>query len=92
MKVTPSVLEYYKILKATKAVGKDVGLQGASVADVRRAFEKHAEVDNFKKITSGDLEITKEGGQLVVSFAYQDKIPLFKNVSLVMDYEGTSTK
>ncbi|RLJ64977.1 DUF4845 domain-containing protein [Sulfurisoma sediminicola] len=92
MKVTPSVIEYYKILKAAKTVGKDSALQSASVPDIRKAFDKHAEIDNFKKITSQDIEVTKEGGQLVVSFAYQDKIPLFANVSLVMDYEGSSLK
>jgi hypothetical protein len=92
MKVAPSVIEYYKIKKAVKSVGKDNSLQGAGVAEIRKAFEKHAEIDNFKKITSGDLEVTKEGGQLVVAFAYQDKIPLFANVSLVMDYEGSSLK
>jgi len=92
MKVTPSVIEYYKILKAVKSVGKDSALQSASVAAVRKAFEKHAEIDNFKTITAQDIEVTKEGGQLVVAFAYQDKIPLFANVSLVMDYEGSSLK
>jgi hypothetical protein len=92
MKVTPSVIEYYKILKAVKAVGKDNALQGASVADVRKAFDKYAEIDNFKVVTSQDIEVTKEGGQLVVSFAYQDKLPLFANVSLVMDYQGSSLK
>jgi hypothetical protein len=92
MKVTPSVLEYYKILKATKAVGKDNALQGASVAEVRKAFDRQAEIDNIKTITGPDLEVSKEGGQLVVSFAYQDKIPLFLNVSLLMDYQGNSLK
>jgi Tfp pilus assembly protein FimT len=92
MKVTPSVIEYYKILKAVKSVGNDSSLQGAGVAAVRKAFEKHAEIDNFKTITAQDIEVTKDGGQLVVFFAYQDKIPLFANVSLVMDYEGSSQK
>jgi hypothetical protein len=92
MKVTPSMIEYYQILKAVKAVGKDSSLQSAGVADVRKAFDKHAEIDNLKKVGSQDIEVTKEGGQLVVAFAYQDKIPLFANVSLVIDYEGSSLK
>jgi hypothetical protein len=92
MKVTPSIIEYYKIKKAVMSVGQDSALQSASVGEVRKAFGKHAEIDNFKTITALDIEVTKEGGQLVVAFAYQDKIPLFANVSLVIDYEGSSLK
>lgn len=92
MKVTPSVIEYYKILKAVKAVGTDSALQGAAVPDIRKAFDKRADIDNFTKVGPADIEVTKEAGQLVVAFSYQDKIPLFANVSLVIDYEGSSVK
>ncbi len=46
----------------------------------------------MKSITGQDLEVTKEGGELVISFAYTKKVPLFKNVSLVFDFEGASNK
>jgi hypothetical protein len=92
MKVTPSVIEYYKILKAVKAVAKDSALKSAGVGEVRKAFEKYQEIDHFKKVEPADLEVTKEGGELVVAFAYQDKLPLFANVSLLIEYEGSSLK
>jgi hypothetical protein len=92
MKVGPSVIEYNQILKAARAVGQDSRLKGGSVADVRNAYSKYQEIDNITKITPGDLDISKDGGDLVVSFAYQDKIKLFGNVSLVIDYEGSSAK
>jgi hypothetical protein len=92
MKVTPSVIEYYQILKAAKSVAQDSALKSASVGEVRKAFGKYQEIDNFKKIGPPDIEVTKEGGDLVVAFAYQDKIPLFGNVSLQIDYEGSSLK
>ncbi|MDP2810339.1 MAG: DUF4845 domain-containing protein [Rhodocyclaceae bacterium] len=92
MKVTPSVIEYYQILKAAKSVSEDSALKSASVGEVRKAFGKYQEIDNFKKIGPPDIEVTKDGGDLVIAFAYQDKIPLFANVSLVIDYEGNSLK
>ncbi len=92
MKVAPSVIEYYQILKATKAVSQDSALKSASVGEVRKSFGKYQEIDNFKKIGPQDIEVTKEGGDLVVAFAYQDKIPLFANVSILIDYEGSSLK
>lgn len=90
MKVFPSVTEYLQIKKAIKAVAQDSSLKSASVAEVRKAYSKHQEIDNIKKIGPADLEVTKEGGELLISFAYQDKIPLFANVSLLLDYEASS--
>jgi hypothetical protein len=49
-------------------------------------------MDNVKSITPQDLDITKEGGELVISFAYTRKVPLFHNVSLVFDFAGASNK
>ena len=36
------------------------------------------------------IVLAKEGGELVISFAYMRKIPLFGNMSLVFDFEGSS--
>jgi hypothetical protein len=37
-----------------------------------------------------DLEITKEGNEIVVSFAYEKRIPLFYNISVLIDFAGSS--
>lgn len=60
------------------------------MAKVREAFTRRADMDDVKSVTAQDLEITKEGGELVISFKYENKVPLFKNVSLVFDFEGSS--
>jgi hypothetical protein len=39
-----------------------------------------------------DLEITREDGVLVISYAYDRKIPLFGTVALLIRYEGTTRK
>jgi len=39
---------------------------------------------------AGDLEVTKEGNDIVVSVAYPKRIPLFGNVSLVIDFAASS--
>lgn len=91
MKVIPSVMEYYSILKAVKSAAQDAGAKGGSVMDIRVAYTRQMQVGNFTKVEPADLEITKEdSGQVVVMFAYQDKIPLFANVSIAIDYEGSS--
>lgn len=89
MKVLPEVLEYFQIVKAVKTIKNDTSTQG-SVADVRKAFERHATIDNISVITAQDLEVTKESGEVSISFAYERRIHLFGNVSLLLDFQGSS--
>jgi len=85
MRVFPSVLEYQAALKAINRA-KDEG----TVAGVRNAFDRAAQVDNITSITSKDLEITKDGDKVVVSFAYEKEFPLVGPAWLTLKYAGTS--
>jgi Domain of unknown function (DUF4845) len=92
MKAIPPWIEYGNLVKAVKGTASDAGLKDASMAKVRDAFTRRADMDDVKSVTAQDLEITKEGGELVISFKYEKKVPLFHNVSLVFDFEGSSAK
>jgi len=91
MKAIPPWIEYGNLLKAVKGTATDGSLKDAPMAKVREAFARRADMDDVKSVTAQDLEITKEGGELVISFQYESKVPLFKNVSLVFDFEGSSS-
>jgi len=88
MKVVPTTVEYYKILKDAKASVNKVG-PDATVADVRRTFENFANIDSLD-FKPEQLDISKEGGKIVASFDYDKRIPLFANVSLVINYKGST--
>jgi hypothetical protein len=47
-------------------------------------------IDDFKAITGKDLEITKEGDRVVVSFAYEREIHLVGPGWLTLKYAGNS--
>ena len=88
MKVIPSYLEYRSAKTAIEAIARDK--QNASPGDIRRAFENRSVIDNIDAVKPSDLEITKEGGAVVISFAYRKEVPLFKNVGLYIDYTARS--
>lgn len=91
MKVTPDVLEYFAIQKIIKSMAQEPGLKEAGVAEIRKNFDKRAPIDRVESIKGVDLDISKEGEQVVIAFAYPKKIPLFANISLLIDFEGSST-
>ena len=89
MKAVPSYITYKKVLTAVQRISAEVGPNG-TVAKVKQAFEKQMEIDDVKKITADDLDVYKEGNQIVIAFKMSDKIKLAGPVSLVIDYEGSS--
>lgn len=89
IKVAPTTIEYYKILKNVKATASSVQ-QGATVPEIRAAFGKYAEVDHIRDFSATDLDISKDNGRVVIAFAYEKRIPLFHPVTLVIEYSGSS--
>jgi hypothetical protein len=65
--------------------------RGKTVAELRQAFGKYAEVEHIKTFGPADLDIFKEENQVVVAFAYEKRIPLAGNVSLLIDFSGSSS-
>lgn len=91
IRVVPEYLEYYKILKNVKAVAQDPGSRGASVADVRGSLRKRFDVDQVTVIRPEDMEISRQGDGVDISFAYSRKVALVGNVSLLIEFEGSSS-
>jgi len=85
-KIVPAVIEYIAIERAVQKIKNESG----TVRDIQAAFERHRTIDDITSITSKDLDITKEGDKVVISYAYQKKIPILDNVSLVIDFAGTT--
>lgn len=88
MKVVPSVIQYSKLKAAIEKTAKQVGPE-ATVPDVRKAFERFTIVDQID-FKDERLEITKNAGKIVISFDYDDKIPLFGNVSLLINHKAST--
>lgn len=91
IKAAPSAIEYFSILKVIKAMGGSGELRGASVADIRKSFDKRADIDSISSIRGADLDISKDGNDIVISFEYAKKIPIGGNVSLCVDFTGSTS-
>ena len=91
LKVLPAYIEYFQIKKAVAGVVQSGEARG-TVSEIRKAFDRRATIDDFKAVGAADIEVTKEGNEVVISFAYPKKIPLFSNVSLLIDFAGSSNQ
>jgi Tfp pilus assembly protein PilE len=88
MKVVPAYMEFGTARNAIQAIARE--RSASTPAEVRRAFESRAAIDDINAVKPSDLDITKEGGDMVISFAYRKEVPLFANVGVYMDFAASS--
>jgi hypothetical protein len=86
MKVIPTYMEFRGIKVAATAARDG----GKTVLEIQKAFDRAANINDITTIAGKDLEITKEGNNIVVAFKYDKKVHLFHNVSLLIEYAGNT--
>ncbi|HUN90803.1 MAG TPA: DUF4845 domain-containing protein [Burkholderiaceae bacterium] len=85
-KIVPAINEYLAIDRAVQKIRNE----GSTVPAIRNAFDRYAQVDDIHSITSRDLDITKDGDRVVISYAYSYSVQIIDNVRLVIDFSGTT--
>lgn len=86
MKVFPAWAEYRSIKNAIV----QAKAAGPGTHEIQQAFARNAEINNITAIGGKDLVISRDNGQAEVSFDYEKRIPLAGNVSLLIDFAGTT--
>ena len=79
----PIFLEYTSAKKAIEKVKIE-----STVPGVRAAFDRAAAIDDITSIKGSDLEVTKSGDKVVVSFKYAREIALAGPAYLVYRFEA----
>lgn len=85
-KIVPAINEYLAVDRAVQKIRNEA----STVRDLRSAFDRYASIDDIHSISGKDLDITKDGDRIVVSYAYSYSVPLLDNVRLVIDFSGST--
>jgi hypothetical protein len=88
MKLIPAYMEFSTAKNTVAAIARDRASQ--SPADIRRAFDARAQIDDITALKGSDLEITKSGNEVVIGFAYRKEVPLFSNIGVYFDFAANS--
>ncbi len=90
-KLLPSYVEYFAVKKMFAAMEQAGDLKG-SVRDIRKSFERRNAIEDVKSVTGEDLEVTKEGGEAVVTANWSVRVPMVTNISTCLDFTVTTAK
>jgi hypothetical protein len=87
MKLVPAFIEYQTAKKAIYAIATE---GSPTVADVRKSFYNRSVIDDITAVKADELEITKEGGEIVISFAYRKEVPLGGGIGIYIDFAANT--
>ncbi len=92
IKLVPAYIEYATVVNHLRELARSPEARSGTPRDLIAAFNKRAQVDDIRSVTSEDLEVIKDGDQVVLTAAYSTKIKLFGNLSACIDFVATSGK
>lgn len=87
-KIGPAYSEFFTAKSVIKSIAAEN--RGGTVQSIRKAWSTKTMIDNITVISGDDLEITKDGSDIVISFAYKKEVPLFANIGVYVDFAANS--
>ena len=90
-KLMPAYIEYFSVKKILAQLEAQ-GVTKGSVRDIRFGYEKLNAIEDVKSVRGDDLEITKAGGEAIISANWSVKVPLVYNISACLDFAVTTEK
>ena len=90
-KLMPAYVEFFAVKKMFAAMDQAGDLKG-SVRDIRASYEKRNAIEDVKSVRGDDLEVSKEGGEAVITANWSVMVPLVSNISACLDFMATTAK
>ena len=90
-KLMPAYIDYFAVKKIFKSMEQAGDLKN-SVRDIRKSFDTRNTIEDVRSVKGEDLEVTKEGGETILTASWSVKVPLVANVSACLDFNVTTAK
>ena len=82
--------EYFSLQKIFREMAKKPEVKTGNHRAAMLPYQAYAAIENITSIQGDDVEITKDGDNVIVSATYQARVPLFKNFTLLIDFAPSS--
>lgn len=87
-KLFPFYMEDFKVRSALDSLARDADAGSKSKADLVEILQKRFDIDNVTSVTpTQHLFIESRGRQRVLRISYEAVVPLFYNISALLEFE-----
>jgi hypothetical protein len=89
IRLAPVYLTYMQVARAMTATATEFKSDNPDPANLRRALEKHWEIEDITAVDVKDIEIVKGDDGVTMHVAYDEPVPYIANVSLSVHFDKT---
>ena len=90
LKLIPFYIDYLAIKRVVAGIAAGEDMKTATVLELRKSFDRRANIDNIVMLKGEDLDISKEGGETVISANWEQRVPLVKGFTLLVEFSVTT--
>jgi Domain of unknown function (DUF4845) len=88
IRLLPKYLEYMRVASTLEKVRDEYDSNpGSTEFMLRKAVERHFDIEMVEVISAKDIEIRKEGAEFTMRAYYDDTVPLAGNVSFLVEFD-----
>ncbi len=91
MKLVPAYIHSAQISQIFREIVADPAMRGAPVKDIEMSYRKRASIEDINDLRVEDIEIEQDGGSLRLSANYSVKIHLAGNITLLLEFNPSSS-
>ncbi len=90
LKLVPSYIEYATIQSHLRDLARAPDTRAAPPRDIMSAFNRRKHIDNITSVDGRDMDIDKQGSEVVLTIEYETRIHLMGNLSACIDFLASS--
>ncbi len=92
IRTVPVYLNYMKVSRGLEQIAaENAGDEQTSVQQMRTSLTKHFDIDNVSFPPVESISFSRDGKSWVARAKYEDEVPLFANLSLVIKFDKSVT-
>ncbi len=86
----PAYIEWYTIQRALTEAMADTN--DPTLNNIRKAMDRKLSADYADAVTPKDIEIRRDGNTLIAYVAWEKRLPLVHNASLLLEFEASASR
>ena len=90
LKLVPAYIEYATVVNHLREIARSPDARGASPREIQTMFNKRAQIDAINAVKGDDVDVEKEGENIILRANYSVKVKLFGNLNACIDFAASS--
>lgn len=91
-RVVPSYVEYFSVKKALEDTVRGGSADPNNPAPFRRELERRLQTGYVENVKAADANITRNGSQITVEMAWERRLHMFGNASILLEFEASVSR